>query len=473
MLEGLTQALASQLATGDPEELKADALRGAGNFVKGAGAGLAGMPVDLASALMRPFGYDTPPEQVVGSSDWFGQLMSADPGSLAFMAGTIGSPDPLDWLKAGGLMSAAVARADNLPMDEASRMARAREQGYEPDEPYWHGSTHDIEEWAGPYEMEDFGTGNYMGKANYATSSAEDASRNYSSRTAPDITTRIEMAKEGIADNIEYDPDLTDALLARFGKGLDEDELADIGDLVSDLEGTTAYDDWLTEMATEEVAGPNLGVMYPLMVKRSVVKRTDEPILTGETRDWDDYMAEARKENPGADDSAIEDFAVQLKDSDMEPQLLQLDDAMRSTFDENEIIMDGEDADYAVQSLFEKYFDNESITFDDIQESIDDLTGWDADGHMVSARALAVQVAEKLGVRGIDMDASRAFPSMGLEPGTRHVVTRDPTVFRSVNAKFDPEKTWSPNMLATHPAAAVIGGGAVASMFMEEDEDGT
>jgi hypothetical protein len=69
------------------------------NLLKGSGAGLAGMP-DLASMAMRPFGYGVPLEQTVGSSEWIGQQMGADPNSRAFMAGTFASPDPVDALRA-------------------------------------------------------------------------------------------------------------------------------------------------------------------------------------------------------------------------------------------------------------------------------------------------------------------------------------------------------------------------------------
>jgi hypothetical protein len=64
------------------------------NMAKGTGAGLAGMPVDLMTTAMRPFGYDV--EQPVGGSDWFGGLMDADTDSGAFMAGQFASPDPMD-----------------------------------------------------------------------------------------------------------------------------------------------------------------------------------------------------------------------------------------------------------------------------------------------------------------------------------------------------------------------------------------
>ena len=66
-----------------------------GNLAKGVGAGLAGMPVDMLTMVARPFGYDIPLGEVVGSSDWLGHLMDADTESGAFIGGTVMSPDPM------------------------------------------------------------------------------------------------------------------------------------------------------------------------------------------------------------------------------------------------------------------------------------------------------------------------------------------------------------------------------------------
>jgi len=68
-------------------------------MLKGAGAGTAGMPVDIVSELLRAVGYPVAPESTVGSTDWLGKLMGANPKSLPFIAGSFGSPDPTDFLK--------------------------------------------------------------------------------------------------------------------------------------------------------------------------------------------------------------------------------------------------------------------------------------------------------------------------------------------------------------------------------------
>ena len=50
-------------------------------------ASVIGGPVDIAQMLMRPFGYSTPENQVVGGSEWIGQKMQ-DAG----IVGTARSP---------------------------------------------------------------------------------------------------------------------------------------------------------------------------------------------------------------------------------------------------------------------------------------------------------------------------------------------------------------------------------------------
>ena len=73
------------------------------NLAKGVPSGIAGLPVDLMTSAMRPFGYDTPPKEVVGSSDWFGEGIGADTESLPFLAGQMVSPDSMDAVKLAGL----------------------------------------------------------------------------------------------------------------------------------------------------------------------------------------------------------------------------------------------------------------------------------------------------------------------------------------------------------------------------------
>lgn len=87
--------------------LKDAAYRGFGSMVGG--------PVDLATMAMRPFGYSTPENQVVGSSEWIGQrmqdagLVSSSRNPLAeFMAAVL---IPAGMMRAGPALYSAERRA--------------------------------------------------------------------------------------------------------------------------------------------------------------------------------------------------------------------------------------------------------------------------------------------------------------------------------------------------------------------------
>ena len=76
-----------------------------------------------------------------------------------------------------------------LPMDEASRLKRAQEQGY--GEELYHGSTHDITE----FKTDKNNPNNDWGAGTYLTDSADDASRNYAGEGS-DLTARLHRRAE-------------------------------------------------------------------------------------------------------------------------------------------------------------------------------------------------------------------------------------------------------------------------------------
>jgi hypothetical protein len=116
----------------------------------------------------------------------------------------------------------------DLPMDEASRMARAQEYGFEG----YHGTTHDFPAF-------DAERGNYeghFGRGNYFTSEPLDAGANYAGE-GPDLTGRITQRAEQLASELDLD-----------------------------------YDDpKVIEMARRELVGPHQGAIIPAMVRGDVV----------------------------------------------------------------------------------------------------------------------------------------------------------------------------------------------------------
>jgi len=77
--------------------------------------------------------------------------------------------------------AAKIARGD-LPMDEASRMARAREQGFNPDDPVYHGTANDIKSFE--YAAMGARDPGFVGKGVYTTSEPKIAEF-YASRAVP------------------------------------------------------------------------------------------------------------------------------------------------------------------------------------------------------------------------------------------------------------------------------------------------
>lgn len=67
-----------------------------GSLLVGAMAGAVGWPVDIVSETMRPLGYDVPPEQVIGSTDWWGAQSGHDMSQGPGLLGQFLTPDAFD-----------------------------------------------------------------------------------------------------------------------------------------------------------------------------------------------------------------------------------------------------------------------------------------------------------------------------------------------------------------------------------------
>ena len=132
-----------------------------------------------------------------------------------------------------------------LPMDEASRLKRAQEQGYG-DELY-HGSTHDIIEFKGQGDP-----GNDWGQGTYLSDSTHDVSRNYAGTHGPDFQRRLEM----------------------------EERQADL---------EAGGEQYAYDQAVARLKGENDGVIYPVRVKQdglfNIHDEIELPDYSGEAAD--------------------------------------------------------------------------------------------------------------------------------------------------------------------------------------------
>ena len=147
-------------------------------------------------------------------------------------------------IKAGVPESTAVKIASGeLPMDTASRMARASEQGYGP--VLYHGSTHDITQFDGLRG----GSQNNFGAGSYFTDSPSDASYNYAGTGGADFQAKARrIAKERAS--------YTDELIAD-----------------------------VLPQAIEDLKGSNQGVVYPVRVKQGGLLTVTESLPD---QVWDD-----------------------------------------------------------------------------------------------------------------------------------------------------------------------------------------
>jgi plasmid maintenance system antidote protein VapI len=80
------------------------------DLLKSAPSAVVGMPVDIISEAMRPFGYDVPRKDTIGSTEWFGKGLGADTESGAFLTGQFMLPDAMDAVKAVGLLGIPAAK---------------------------------------------------------------------------------------------------------------------------------------------------------------------------------------------------------------------------------------------------------------------------------------------------------------------------------------------------------------------------
>lgn len=94
----------------------------------------AGAPVDIATMLMRPFGYGTPDRDVVGSTDWIGGMLGADVDRMPFRIASMLPTDASDLAKYGAVAAAALpARVARIPGGRARMTVRNPRRSMYPD----------------------------------------------------------------------------------------------------------------------------------------------------------------------------------------------------------------------------------------------------------------------------------------------------------------------------------------------------
>jgi hypothetical protein len=285
---------------------------------------------------------------------------------------------------------------------------RAKAMNYEPDSEMYHGSLHDIKK----VNLNKGDPGAFVGQGFYTTPSPKDASMNYASIYGPDVAGKIERG-------IEY----TDRDLRRIKKALSEETM------------TPAR----AEILLREIgAGDNLGVVYPLMIKRGAEANMVNPRRSA--------LIEAGEYYDEATDSYIEG-----------PMAQAWRDAMK-TFE-----------DYGVEPPDEIYeLMSTGGSLDDVWNAVANSRGrLDAydpfTGDPLTKQGFATEIVKELGANTITHPTEFGNPALNI--AGEHTIAVQPTgIVRSRFAAFDPAEADSPDLLKKNGGVVRKAGGGRVSL---------
>lgn len=289
------------------------------------------------------------------------------------------------------------AGSGGLDMSPEARLARAREMGFDLDTTWYHGTTHNIDEFR-PGKANPEG---YLGKSIYMTSEPADASKNYAG-LGDDLTNRIEQKAEQIMQ----------------AKGWDKHRW-----------GTPEYNaahERATEMAKKKLVGPHDGAVLP------VVTRNDKILDLTENGTLLDFSPKYDVKGEFIADSPL---ILKMMNS-LERQAKKYDG-----LDVERIL--GDIADHTYDTVLARDLDNA------LRDSEGLMFATDNAGRPVANEVLR-QLYQDMGFRGVDIDASATFRKMDMPRGTRHRMMFKAKDTRSPNAEFDPAKKNSGKLLASH-----------------------
>jgi hypothetical protein len=292
-------------------------------------------------------------------------------------------------------------RPDSTPMERAAAM------GFEPENPLYHGSVHDIKS----VNLGKGDPGAFVGQGFYTTPSPEDASLNYASIYGPDTFSKIERGMEN-----------TDKDLRRIAGALSKGKLSPARAEV---------------LLRETGTGENLGAVYPLLVRRGKEANMVE-------RGKSAFIAPGEQYDEAADEFLPTENASAWQDAF---QVFQ---------------------DYGVDPPDELYsLMQEGGTLDDIWEAVANSRGlqaYDPDtGTPLTSGGLASEVVKALGANTVTHPTE--FRNQALNIAGQHTIALQPTgIVRSKFAAFDPAKLTSPDLLA-----GVAGPTVLAAALMEQE----
>jgi hypothetical protein len=343
----------------------------------------------------------------------------------------------------------------------ADSMRKADEMGFKTDQVLYHGSTFDIEEFvARPNSNSDFGDGTYL------TVSPSDAARNYTAE-GPDLTNRIELYAEAIEDSLTNEWDLNPEFWGRLN---DPEVTAEVNRLVDKFEEDGDRDVLAKAAklaATSILKGPNEGVIYPVFVNNK-----DFAVVGGKNPtfipfDRQQYIDQAKEEVDRADfksdeeyDERVQEYAQELEDFDVDGPFQNYRDTLAYAGVSDDVIADLMDDAFGSGGID---VSNMNFTIRRFNSSEDFDTG-----EPLNNGQIVQDVLKDLGFKGVvDNTVGERFAGMGAGKMHTIVFPGNENLIRSINARFDPAKADSPNILASAPpilAPAAVGLGAMGMM---------
>jgi len=325
----------------------------------------------------------------------------------------------------GALVGREVAKvADELPMDEASRVGRREDwiSDSTVKDRVYHGTTRDIKEFGGEYGNPE----NHYGAHHYFTDNADDASINYAGE-GPDLKSRIELEGDRMFGDGQGDEEILD-----YWRDRDVHNLGEIDDLTHGQQ-----EEAMRQLVKEQLGIEHGGAVIParLRIRNPVVVGGDKEtrwLFEQEFDEAGDFVGESGDAIELIDETraALRDWDVYNSDTVMEEILGLLDDGEIAASDFDRVI----------------------------RNSVTDLYD-DVAGESASSGALIADIWKRMGYDAIDMDASvfsrrRGFggvklPGMAGTEGARHYVVFDPQNIRSdIAARFDPAQAGSASLIA-------------------------
>lgn len=342
-------------------------------------------------------------------------------------------------------------RTPRLDMSHEAKAARMAEMGMHPEQ-YYHATTHKFREVADPLDPNSpYDKESHHGPAFYMTTDRADASRNYQG-LGPDLTNRISRTAEIKDWELQNIDPKERARLQRYARSIDDIPNYWARTPEGRLSYAAAHRDLVGKYGSE-------GHLMPVVTNMRNPVHVGGPKDTFFSYEWPDFRVEKRGEK----------YHVLDPDGDV----------YRSFPNENDAHNYASDARYEGMpsgpgAKIMEYLNRHSPEIAArVQDHMDDgiyasrlervirespeiydlYLGNDGTGPGAFLQNLYRELGHDAAVLH---NADKQFSGMGIAPGTSHVALFDPRRVRHIDAKFDPAKMDSRDLMAAMTGATVL-----------------